>query len=116
MPRFLAVYTMPPENLAQFRALPKEKQDAIDAVGVKLWGEWETQHSPSFADAGGMVGKTLRVSAQGTAPASNTICGYVVVRAGTIEEAAEIFRNHPHFALFPGDAVDIMPLVTGPPD
>ena len=31
--RFLAVYTMKPEDLASFRSLPKAEQDAIDAVG-----------------------------------------------------------------------------------
>lgn len=28
MPRFLAVYTMKPENVARFRAMPKAEQDA----------------------------------------------------------------------------------------
>lgn len=35
MPRFLAVYTMKPEDLASFRNLPKAEQDAVDAVGIK---------------------------------------------------------------------------------
>lgn len=116
MPRFLAVYMMKAENVEAFRALPKEKQDAIDRVGVKLWGEWEAAHEADFVDRGAMVGQTLRVAQSGTAPAVNTVCGYVVVRAETIEAAAKIFENHPHFALFPGDSVDIMPMVTGPSD
>lgn len=116
MPRFLAVYMMKAENVEAFRALPKEKQDAIDTVGVKLWGEWEAAHEADFVDRGAMVGKTLRVAQSGTAPAVNTVCGYVVVRAETIEAAAKIFENHPHFTLFPGDSVDIMPMVTGPSD
>jgi hypothetical protein len=37
MPRFLAVYTMKPEDLARFRSLPKAEQNAIDAVGLKQW-------------------------------------------------------------------------------
>lgn len=112
MARFLAVYTMQPEDFARFRAMPKADQDAVDAAGLARWQEWETSHSANFADPGGMVGKTLRVSRSGTAPASNAICGYVVVEAESIEAAAEIFENHPHFTVFPGDAIDIMPLVT----
>jgi len=34
MPRFLAVYTMKPENVVRFRALPKAEQEAIDAAGL----------------------------------------------------------------------------------
>ena len=114
MPRFLAVYIMNPESLARFRALPKAEQDAIDAAGVPQWGAWEERNAPSFPDRGAMVGKTLRVSRDGIAPAVNAICGYLVVEAETIEAAALLFENHPHFSVFPGDSVDIMPFVTEP--
>lgn len=116
MPRFLALYTMQPEDLARFRAMPKAEQDAIDGRGLPLWTEWEQKHAASFPDRGGMVGKTLRVSKAGVAPATNTICGYLVVEAETIEAAARLFENHPHFAVFPGDAIDLMPFVTAPPE
>jgi len=114
MPRFLAVYTMKPEDLARFRQMPKAEQDAVDAVGVPQWAEWQARNAASFPDLGGMVGKTLRVSKSGIAPATNSFCGYVVVEAETIEAAARLFENHPHFTVFPGDGVDIMPFVTDP--
>lgn len=114
MPRFLAVYTMQPEAVARFRRLPKSEQDAIDAVGLKQWLEWEARNAASFAERGGMVGKTKRVTRDGIADAVNTLCGYVVVEAESIEAAARLFENHPHFSVFPGDGVDIMPFVTEP--
>lgn len=114
MPRFLAVYTMQPEDLARFRRLPKAEQDAIDAAGLPQWSAWEETNAAAFPDRGGMVGKTLRVSRSGIAPAVNQICGYVVVEAASIEDAAQLFVNHPHFSVFPGDGVDIMPFMTGP--
>ena len=116
MPRFLAVYTMKPEDLARFRAMPKQEQDAVDAIGLKQWGEWEERNAASFPDHGGMVGKTLRVTKDGVAPAQNTFCGYIVVEAATIEDAARLFEGHPHFMIFPGDGVDIMPFLTGSPE
>jgi len=114
MPRFLAVYTMKPEDLARFRERPKPEQEAIDAAGVKRWVDWEERNAASFADRGGMVGKTMRVTKDGIAAAVNPICGYVVVEAESIEAAARLFENHPHFSVFPGDGVDIMPFVTDP--
>lgn len=116
MPRFLAVYTMRSENVARFRAMPKAEQDAVDAVGVKQWMDWEEANAASFPEKGGMVGKTLRVTKDGIAKAQNDICGYVVVKAESIEAAAKLFENHPHITIFPGDGVDIMPFVTGPED
>ena len=112
MPRFLAVYTMKPEDFARFRSMPKSEQDAVDAVGIKKWMDWEARNAASFADRGGMVGKTVRVNKDGIAKATNTLCGYIVVEADSVEAAARLFENHPHFATFPGDAVDIMPIVT----
>ena len=115
MPRFLAVYTMKPEDVVRCRALPKAQQDAIDSAGLKRWTEWEARHGASIVDSGGMVGKTRRVTRDGIADAVNPFCGYIVVEAESIEDAARLFENHPHFAVFPGDGVDIMPFVTEPP-
>ena len=41
MPRFLAVYTMKPEDLARFRAMPEAEQKAADMIGLKQWADWE---------------------------------------------------------------------------
>ncbi len=112
MPRFLAVYIMHAENVARFRALPKAEQDAVDAAGVAQWMAWQAHHAASIVQRGAMVGKTLRVSAAGIGPAVNAICGYLVVEAETHEAAARLFEGHPHFGVFPGDWVDVMPCVT----
>ena len=115
MPRFLAVFSLQPEDLARFRALPKAEQDRIDAEGFALWKQWEQEHGAAITDPGGMVGKTLRVARTGTAPATNPVCGYLVVEAETIDAAAKLFETHPHITVFPGDAIDLMPFVTPPP-
>lgn len=112
MARFLAVYTMQPEDLARFRAMSKEEQDAVDAVGLEQWKAWGENYAGVVVEKGGMVGKNVRVTKNGTSPVTNTICGYVVVEADNIEEAAKIFEQHPHIKTFPGDAIDIMPFVT----
>lgn len=114
MPRFLAVYTMKPEDLARFRNLPKSEQSAIETIGLKQWVDWEGKNAASFPDRGGMVGKTKRVTKDGVTDAVNPFCGYIVVEAETIEAAARLFENHPHFSIFPGDGVDIMPFLTDP--
>ncbi|MGQ3211063.1 MAG: hypothetical protein ACT6U0_02130 [Shinella sp.] len=112
MPRFLAVYTIKPEDVASFRSLPKTEQDAIDAIGVKQWAAWEERNAASILDRGGMVGKTTRITRDGVAKAVNPFCGYLVVEAETADAAARLFHDHPHITVFPGDGVDIMPFVT----
>jgi hypothetical protein len=112
VPRFLAVYTMKPEALASFRSLPKAEQDAVDAAGISQWSAWEEHNAACILDRGGMVGKTTRVTKDGVQRAENQFCGYLVVEAETADAAARLFQDHPHFNVFPGDGVDIMPFLT----
>ena len=57
---------------------------------------------------GGPVGKTKRTSAQGVTDTRNNLAGFVVVQAESHQAAALMFEKHPHFSIFPGDAVEIM--------
>jgi hypothetical protein len=36
------------------------------------------------------------------------------VRASSPEAAAKMFEGHPHFHIFPGEAVEVMPLLPVP--
>jgi hypothetical protein len=116
MPRFVAVYTMRPEDLAAFRARPKSEQEAIDKVGLKAWEEWSKRNAAAIIATDVMVGKTKRVTKSGIADAPNQICGFLIVEAADSAAAAGLFRDHPHITVFPGDGIDIMPVVTGPPE
>ena len=112
MPRFLAVYTMKPEDVASFRNLPKAEQDAIDAAGIAAWEAWQERNAAVILEPGGMVGKTTRITTDGIVDAVNNVCGYLVAEANSAGDAARLFEDHPHITIFPGDGVDIMPFVT----
>jgi len=45
---------------------------------------------------------------------SNEMGAFTVVRAESHEAAAKMFENHPHFSIFPGEAVEIMPVLPIP--
>jgi hypothetical protein len=116
MSRFLAVYTMKPEDLAAFRARPRSEQDEIDRVGLKAWEEWEKRNAAAIVATDVMVGKTRRVTRSGIADARNQIAGFLVVEAADIAAAAALYQDHPHITIFPGDGIDVMPVVTTPPE
>ena len=116
MPRFVAVYTMKPEDVAAFRALPKSEQEAIDKAGLKAWEEWSKRNAAVIVATDVMVGKTRRVTMAGAVDAWNQIAGFLIVEAADIIAAAGIFQDHPHITIFPGDGIDVMPVVTGPPE
>jgi hypothetical protein len=116
LPRFVAVYTMKPEDVAAFRARPKSEQDSIDKAGLKAWKEWNKRNAAAIVATDVMVGKTRRVTKTGIAAAQNQIAGFLIVEAADIGAAAGLFQDHPHITIFPGDGIDIMPDVTGPPE
>ena len=116
MPRFVAVYIIKREDVAAFRALPKSEQDAIDKVGLKAWKEWSDRNAAAIVATDVMVGKTKRVTKSGVADAQNQIAGFLIVEAADITAAAGLFQDHPHITVFPGDGIDVMPVVTGPPE
>src|SRR5690606_39490993 len=107
---------MRPEDLAAFRAQAKSDQEATERLGLKAWKEWGERNAAAIVATDVMVGKTKRVTRSGIADAQNQIAGFLIVQAADITAAATLFQGHPHITVFPGDGIDIMPVVTGPPE
>jgi len=81
---------------------------------MSAWTAWIQKHQADIVIMGGPLGKTKRVSSSGVADVGNELAAFTVVRAASHEAAAKLFENHPHFSIFPGDAVEIMPLLPIP--
>ena len=88
--------------------MDEPRRKALEATGMKAWGDWMTTHQAAIVAQGGPLGKTKRTSREGISDVRNNMVGYVVVRAETHEDAARMFESHPHFTIFPGDSVEIM--------
>jgi hypothetical protein len=63
---------------------------------------------------GGPLGKTKTISATGIGDISNAMGAFTIVRAESHEAAAKLFRNHPHFTIFPGESIEVMPVLPIP--
>jgi hypothetical protein len=116
MQHFLAVFTGTPEAFARsgWPALSEAERQAKEREGMAAWGAWVQKHAEAIVDGGGPLGRTKRISAEGVADISNALAGYTVVRAESHEAAAQMFVGHPHFTHFPGDAVELMPVLPIP--
>jgi hypothetical protein len=101
-------------KFAAWNALPEAERKAKEMEGIAAWKAWVTKHQASLAEMGGPLGKTKKVGAGGIADISNELGAFTVVRAASHEAAAKMFENHPHFAIFPGEAVEIMPVLPIP--
>jgi hypothetical protein len=109
MKTFLAIYLGKDTHaVAKWNAMEEADRHAAMRRGMKAWGDWMTAHADVIAVEGGPLGKTKRASAAGVTDVKNAMTGYVIVQAESHEAAARMFEGHPHFAIFPGEAVEIM--------
>ncbi len=116
MSNYLAVFVGSRDNprMTAWMAMSDAERKAKEQEGMAAWGGWMAKHKDAIVGEGGPLGKTKRVSASGIADASNNMGAFVVVRADSHEAAARMFENHPHFTIFPGEAIEVMPVMPIP--
>jgi len=95
-------------------ALPEGERRAKEREGMMAWKAWVEKHQSAIVAMGGPLGKTKAVSSRGIADTGNAMGAFTVVRAESHDAAARLFEHHPHFEIFPGDSVEIMPVLPVP--
>ena len=113
---FVAVFlgSQTSAKMAAWIALPEAERRAREQQGIAAWKAWVEKHQAALLEMGGPLGKTKRVDASGIADISNEMGAFSVVRAASHEAAAKMFENHPHFTIFPGERIEIMPVLPIP--
>ena len=113
---YLAVFlgSKTSSKMAAWNAMSEAERKAKEMEGMAAWKAWVEKHQGAIQAMGGPLGKTKRVDGKGTADIANEMGAFTVVRAASHEAAAKMFENHPHFAIFPGERVEIMPVLPIP--
>jgi hypothetical protein len=113
---FLAVFlgSKSSARMAAWNALPETERHAREREGIAAWKAWAEKHRAAIVEMGGPLGKTKSVNARGIEDTSNAMGAFTLVRAASHEAAARLFENHPHFTIFPGECVEIMPVLPVP--
>ena len=111
MQKFVALYTGSSSDAerAKWNQMDEQSRKKREDAGMKAWRDWGVKHATSIVDQGSPLGRTKRVGRDGISDIRNSIAAYVIVQAESHEAAAKMFEGHPHFAIFPGDSVEIMP-------
>jgi hypothetical protein len=99
---------------AAWDALPERDRRAREQEGIAAWKAWVERHQNAIVAMGGPLGKTKKVTQRGIDDTSNDMGAFTVVRAESHQAAAKLFEGHPHFTVFPGDSVEIMPVLPIP--
>lgn len=109
---FLGSKTSP--RMKDWMALPEAERQAKGKQGIAAWKAWVVKHQASLVAMGGPLGKTKKVTEGGVEDISNEMGAFTLVRAESHAAAAKLFENHPHFTIFPGESVEIMPVLPIP--
>lgn len=105
---FLAIYLGSPTAMEAWRSKSDAERAELQTKGMAAWKAWVDKHQDAISAGGAPLGKTKRVTAGGVADVRNAMAAYTIVRADSHEAAAAVFRDHPHFMMFPGEAIEVM--------
>jgi hypothetical protein len=111
--KFLVLYLIPASVMADWAKTDPAIRQAEEKKMQEAWGKWMGAHAKMIisTEAGG---KTKRVTASGVADVRNAMAAYTIVRADSHEAAATVFKDHPHFMMFPGEAIEVMECLSIP--
>jgi hypothetical protein len=109
---FLGSRTSP--SWKAWEALSEAERNARGQQGMAAWHAWVGKYKDAIVTMGGPLGKTKRVDKSGVNDIANEMGAFTVVRAASHEDAARMFVDHPHFSIFPGERVEIMPVLPVP--
>jgi hypothetical protein len=109
MQKFLVLYKASPAAFDKMKKSTPEQQKA----GMDAWMSWSKKSASAIVDMGGPLGKTLRVTADGSSPTTNDLGGYSVMQAESKEALAASMKGHPHF-MTPESWIEIVELMAIP--
>jgi len=114
MKKFLAIYLGAASSRDRWMALSEAERKQREKAGMEAWHGWMTTNKAALVDPGGPLGKTKRASEKGIADIRNDMSGYCIFHADSHDAAVKLFEKHPHFSIFPGDAVEVMEILPIP--
>ena len=107
MKKFLVTYLAPASVIDDWKKTDPATRKAAEEKMQGAWRKWMSDHAKMFVDMGAGVGKTKRVTAQGTSDTRNDIMLYAIVEAVSHEAAAKTFEGHPHLQI-PQSSIEVM--------
>lgn len=110
MKTFLAVYMGSKSSIKmdEWNAIDEKERKKLEKSGMEAWMKWAETNGKQIVDNGSPLGKTKLINSKGISDIKNLLAGYTIVKAESHEVAAKLFKDHPHFSIFPGDSVEII--------
>lgn len=104
--KFFVTYQMPHSGLDEWMKLEESVRKTQELQMQSEWNAWMADHADVIIETAG-VGKPKRITADGVTDERNDIMMYSFIEAESLEAAADLFKNHPHFGI-PRGSIEVM--------
>lgn len=101
MPKYLALHVG-----AAREGTPVPSAEESQAF-VAAWGRWAQANAGSLDDSGSPLSRKKVVTAREVHDAESARTAYAIVNADSLDAAAQMFVDHPHLSLFPGNSIEV---------
>jgi hypothetical protein len=92
-----------------FKNTPPEQM----AAGMAAWQGWYQKCGSAITDPGAPLDHSTALAGGSASPGKTSITGYTFLQAGSLEEAVDLVKGHPHFHA-PGSSVQILQCIAMP--
>ena len=103
MGKFLAIFNGAADEAAKAELTEQQQIDFMNA-----WASWAQANEGSLVDAGAPLNAKKLITAHGVEDFTDAKVGYTSVEADSHDEAVQIFSEHPHLGLFPGNSIAVL--------
>ena len=94
-----------------WRAMTAAEQQARAELGIAELAKWEARNKDAIVYGGGPLGRTRSATPEAVTDAVNQMTVFIVVRAPSLEAAAQLLMDNPHMTIFTCHAVEVMPIL-----
>lgn len=101
---------MPHAGLDAWMKMPEDARKAGEQQMQSQWNAWMEAHKDRIIETAG-VGKPKRITKEGAQDSRNDLMMYSFIEAESLEAAADLFKDHPHFGI-PGGSIEVMAVNT----
>lgn len=109
MKKFLILYMIPPSVMDEWKKTSPDSRKTAEDKMQREWQDWTAGRAKMFSDPGAGLGRTKRVTSNGTSDVRNDLAMYAIVEGDTPDAVAKAFESHPHLQI-PQASIEVMEL------
>jgi hypothetical protein len=104
MKKFLVLYRSSVSAADQMAAATPEQAQA----GMNAWMDWSERNRDAIVEFGSPLGGGAYIADGAVSESDSDVSGYSIVQAESEEEAAELFKDHPHLRMPADSSIELL--------